>query len=187
MNKSKTSSEPLKELPILPRGEGVFRYINNGNDIRYEKYIVLEPFNIRKRLSVTGKTPQQCRAKMKERETKVLEKARQEYKHSSDNPTVTLFDALIEWCNNNSHNMKATSIDRRQRTVENQIQDSRIGRQQVQEISSEDIEEYFHWLQFEATTNKGEKGYSFSVVRKAYDILKSFLVIIIQRIWTTIQ
>lgn len=150
-----------KELPKLPRGQGSFsRY---REKIRFQKSIVVSGRSIR--ISVCGETVKECIALMREKEREEEKRLKREFKHSLQDRTVILSDAMIDWLSSYLGTIKNNSYDRLESILKNQIANYPIGNYRVIDITSRDINIHF----------KSLSSYSFSTIKKTYELLNRFM------------
>ena len=146
----------MKKLAKLPRGEGSFNYRANGS-VEFKKYVHVDNGTVR--LVVYGKTEQACMEKMRQKESKVKEK-------SHFVSTELLGEALIEWVNKVKKNtLKKQSYDRLIGTAK-QIGKADIGHHFYTDIGAVELQDYIQSLI--------DKRYSWSTIKKSYDILRAF-------------
>lgn len=175
-------SKPPKELPKLPYGQGSFSWANKEHtNIKFQRVydnsnneIIGDKTwkNGRIRLIVYGRTVNECFSKMTAKEQKLKSLNLGRCKSKNANKTTLLSTSMLAWLfATKSNKNKANSIDRDECTIRNQIEPYDIGSMVVSEIQPEDIEKHIHMLQYEC--NNG-KGYSFSTVKKTFEILDQF-------------
>lgn len=115
----------------------------------------------RKRKAFYGKTQKEVKTKIKEFKTSLLMYG------ETDIPKLTLAELLHEWMVTvKLHQVKATSYDAIENTVNNQI-NPYIGYLQISEITPRDIQLHINLLT--------EKGYTYSVIKKAYNAINASL------------
>lgn len=166
-------SKPPKKLPKLPYGQGSFSWANpEHTNIKFQRLYKSADSRKKIRLIVYGRTISECYAKM---DKKASEQKAQESVlliRSKNDKTTILSDLMYEWLFESKTNKnKANSVDRDECTIKNQIEPYDIGNMSVEEIETKDITDHIHFLQYEY--NNG-KGYSFSTVKKTYEILDQF-------------
>lgn len=145
-------------------GDGTFQTHKLGFRYFYNYHCDIDDRTYR--LSVTGRTKTECREKMKERIAKKSEEVKLFYRHSLDNRTVVLKDALMDWLKKEkTGKVKASTYDRIERTIKNHISGSDIGRKQAIQVTSKDINAFIGELLDE---------YSESSVKKVYEALRQF-------------
>ena len=115
----------------------------------------------RKRKAFYGKTQKEVKTKIKEFKTSLLMYG------ETDISKLTLAELLHEWMVTvKLHQVKATSYDAIESTVNNQI-NPYIGYLQISEITPRDIQLHINLLT--------EKGYTYSVIKKAYNAINASL------------
>ena len=140
-------------IPKLPYGEGSIVELKDGS-LSYRKSIK------GKRTSVYGDTVREVITKMREKE-KELEK------QSRHKDNKTLSEALHLWIKKTKAGvLKPSSYDRIECTLRNQIDKSNLGTIRYQSITDEDIHDFINEL-------VGKK-YSWSTIKKSYDLLNEF-------------
>ncbi len=151
---------PRKELPKLIYGEGSFSYVHNrANLIRYEKRV------LGKRAVVYGKTVQECRRNMKEKELQFHEKEKCQHPDGASYG-VMLQDAAYDWLFTFKRpTLKGRSFDTIEGTYNNQLKDTDLGRTPILKITAKDVQEHINHLMDE----KSE-----STAKKAHSLLKQF-------------
>lgn len=162
-----------KKLPELPYGQGGFDWLDEANGImRYRLSYKANADGKTYRLSVTGKSARECFNLMDAKKRQKEKDASRLFRTSMDNKAVSLSNAMLNWLKNtkNSKN-KATTYDRDECTIRNQIDGYPIGRTCACSVDADDIMKHIHYLQYEA--NNGA-GYSFSTVKKTYELLDQF-------------
>lgn len=147
------------DIPKLPYGEGTISIYSE------ELYIYKKTYKSssgqKKRLTVYGKTIKECFNNMREKERSF----EQESNVKASKKILT--DALNEWLQlTKLHVLKSTSYDRLESTIRNQIAEYDIGSTRYQQITSSDIQNHINLLV--------NKNYSFSVIKKTYDLLNDF-------------
>lgn len=168
-----------QELPKMPRGQGSFSWENDEHTkIRFQKSYKTKADGKTYRLTVIGSTVNECfeamDRKQEEKEKQVL-KEEQEYVESMDSPIATLDNAMREWLKLTKYrSRKATAYDRNEVTLEQQIARHRLGKTRICDIKSKDIIKHLNYLQYEVKRHGGKTGYSFSTVKKTYDLLNQF-------------
>lgn len=163
----------MQKLPKMPYGQGSFTY--EGEKIRYQKPFKSETDGKTYRLLVRGKTVQECFDLMKKKEREKEAEISEKYYESSDSDHAMLTVAMLDWLKLAKQNArKATSFDREERTINNQIAPFKIGRMRIVDISSRDIMRHLNDLQFNVAKKDGKKGYSYSTVKKTYEVLAQF-------------
>lgn len=155
-----------KELPKLPYGEGGFDWKNSR--IRYRKTYTSKYDNKKHTLTVVGDSPRECLALMQEKINSNEKKLREKFQHSIDNQNVTLEDGIKDWLSTfKMSKNKANTYDREECTLKNQIASYDIGKTRVADINEVDIQKHFQYL-------IDEKQYSYSTIKKTYDLLNQF-------------
>lgn len=163
----------MKELPKMPYGQGSFTY--DGEKIRYQKPFTSETNGKTYRLLVRGKTVQECLDLMKKKEKEKEKEIANKLEESSESERTQLAYAMMDWLKiTKQHTRKATSFDREERTINNQIAPFKFGKMRIIDISSRDIMKHLNYLQFNVARKDGKKGYSYSTVKKTYEVLAQF-------------
>ena len=150
-----------KELPKLPHGQGSFSHYRDK--IRFQKNITVASKTFR--ISVCGDSVKECLSLMSEKEKEEEKRLKREFKHSLNDRTVTLTDAMFDWLGIFRGTIKDNSYDRLESVIKNQIAGSQIGNNRVIDITSKDIDLYF----------KNISTYSFSTIKKTYELLNRFM------------
>ena len=162
------------QLPKLPYGQGGFTWNANHTAIKFQKNYKSKTDGKTYRLSVTAPTIRECYAAMERRVEEKENYIKTRFKHSLDDRTVILSDAIRDWLiKTKLGKNKANSFDRCECTLNNQIEPYEIGRMQAVEVEPKDISEHLEYLAYKAD-NKGKTGYSHSVIKKTYELLDSF-------------
>lgn len=146
------------KIPKLPYGQGSM-YVFNDKFLAYKKSIKTP--NGKKVLKIVyGETPKICMEKMAEVE-------RNQIKHNKDQSKITLYDGIIAWLNTtHKSTVKTQTMQRLNGTAKNQIEPSKIGRERYQSVTPDEIQELI--------TELVDKEYSYSTVKKTYDLLNAF-------------
>lgn len=141
-------------------GDGTFTPYNGG--YRFYKQFKSKSTGKTFRLSVTGSTKAECRAKMEEKERTKESGLR----HSQENPSVLLGFAVTDWARKNKlRYVKASTYDRIERIIENQIAKHKTGMMQVKLINATNINS----ILFDVAEKNSQ-----STVSKTYQILNQF-------------
>lgn len=112
-------------------------------------------------LSVTASTPEEAMMKMQEKINDTNVKL-----SLFDNKFMPLGDAILQYIETfKQRTVKATSYDRVEKTINNQIKNFPIGQKYIAAITSADIQKHINTL-----TDK----YAFSTVKKTYEILHQY-------------
>lgn len=162
-------NKPPKELPKLPYGQGSFSWANKEHtNIKFQRLYDLPDSPSKKvRLIVYGRSVNECFSKMADKEKSVRLPSK-----GIQGDKAILSNMMLRWLFvAKSKKNKANSIDRDECTIKNQIESYDIGNMAVDEIEPKDIKDHIHYLQYEH--NNG-KGYSFSTVKKTFEILDQF-------------
>lgn len=160
------------KIPKMPYGQGSFTQV--GNSLRLAVQYRAKADNKVYRLTVTGKTAKECIEKMDAKKREKEQEVRKKRKVSLENPTVILSAAMTDWLMKTKlDNKKARTVDRDEVTIRNQIDGYEIGRTPVVYVTAKDIEDHISFLQNKAE-HKGKIGYSFSTVKKVYELLDQF-------------
>lgn len=162
-----------KKLPKLPYGQGTFSWDNTK--IKFQKNYKCEADGKTYRLAVRGTSVNECytlmRTKEREKERAVITKVQD----AVDAPTALLATAMQQWLEETkSRTRKATAYDRNEVTLQQQIVGYQIGKTQIRFIQSKDIVSHLRYLYYEAPRPNGKHGYSYSTVKKTYDLLNQF-------------
>lgn len=149
-----------KRLPKLPYGEGSMTYVPQRDDlIQYKKNID------GKRITVYGKTAQECLKKMRDLEADHKEKEKL-YHPTETNSVALLQDAITEWLVTFKRpTLKGRSYDTIEGTFNNQIKDTSLGRTSIQHVTSNDIQKHINSIM----ETKSE-----STAKKTLGLLKQF-------------
>ena len=155
----------MARLPKIPRGEGSFTWRNEAHTVmRYMKTFAIPKTTYKVRLSVDGATADECFKKMKEKERDAVKR----YNVSLDNPRISLEDGIEEWLKREKMGRrKATTYDRNECTLRNQIKPYLFGKIESVEVTAEEIKKHLDFLQY-------EKQYSLSVLKKTYELLDQY-------------
>lgn len=163
----------MKQLPKMPYGQGSFSY--EGDRIRYQKQFTSETNGKTYRLQVRGSSVQECFELMKKKEKEKEKQISEKFEGSSDSDRAIITDAMLDWLKITKQNTrKATSFDREERTINNQIAPFKFGKMRIVDISSRDIMRHLNYLQFTVARADGKTGYSYSTVKKTYEVLAQF-------------
>ena len=153
-----------QKLPILGKGQGTFDWVDDTHTMmRYRKVYTAPGTLYSKRLSVRGMTPNECYTKMREKELEF----EQEALLNVENPNLSLADAMKVWLKKKQKRVKASTYDRNERTLENQIEGYRLGEVRTIDISARMLQQHLDHLMF-------DKEYSVSTVKKTYELLSSY-------------
>ena len=151
-----------RKLPTLPQGEGSMDIVT----LKGQEYIRFRKMVNGKRKIVYGETPKECMTKMKAVETESNIKKEEEVSFYTGK--ILFGEALSKWHDTvKKVSLKTRSWDREHHTIENQIKNYNIANLQVQAITSLTIQEHINFL-------INEKNYSYSTVKKTYEILNQF-------------
>lgn len=158
-----------KTLPNLPYGQGSFFWDNEEHTrIRFLRNYKCKVDGKKYRLTVVGESVQDCYDKMEQREKIVEQEKGKAYRNSIENPNVTLANALYGWLQGTkSATTKAASYDRVECVIRNQVEGYDIALWRVVDITEKDLNKHLKHLQY-------EKDYSFSTVKKTYDVFNQF-------------
>ena len=149
--------EYKQELPKLPKGDGTLRYAHGGK-ILYRKSIPMN--DCYKRLAVTGATLKDCFNAMQRKEAEVRAGLK-----TTTNETLTV--AMQNWLEvYKQPEVKPSSYDRLHITFTSQIQQMDIAGRVWKKIETDDLQQAVNALV--------EKNYSWSTIKKAYDMLNAF-------------
>lgn len=163
------------KLPKLPHGQGSFSWRDSTHTkIKFQRNYKSKTDGKTYRLQATASTVKECYALIEQKEHEKESEIKRAYKHSLDNRTVILSDAIREWLVKTKMNKnKANSFDRDECTLNNQIEKYDIGRLQAIDVTADDIAEHLDFLLYSAD-NGVKRGYSYSVVKKTYELLNQF-------------
>ena len=146
-----------QELPKLPKGDGTLRYAHGGK-ILYRKSIPMNDGY--KRLAVTGATLKDCFNAMQRKEAEVRAGLK-----TTTSETLTV--AMQNWLEvYKQPEVKPSSYDRLHITFTSQIQQMNIAGRVWKKIETDDLQQAVNALV--------EKNYSWSTIKKAYDMLNAF-------------
>lgn len=149
--------EYKQELPKLPKGDGTLRYAHGGK-ILYRKSISMNDGY--KRLAVTGATLKDCFNAMQRKEAEVRAGLK-----ATTSETLTV--AMQNWLEvYKQPEVKPSSYDRLRITFTSQIQQMDIAGRVWKKIETDDLQQAVNALV--------EKNYSWSTIKKAYDMLNAF-------------
>lgn len=145
------------ELPKLPHGDGVLVYTANGK-ILYRKSIPVDDGY--KRLSVTGCTLKECFDSMRRKEAEI----RAGLQSAGNQP---LASAIDEWLRlYKQPEVKPSSYGRLCITFDSQVKRMAISGKPWKKIKTDDLQQ--------AINDLIPCGYSWSTIKKAYDMLNAF-------------
>ena len=145
------------ELPKLPHGDGVLVYTSNGK-ILYRKSIPVD--GDYKRLAVTGRTLKECFDAMQKKEAEI-----QAGLQSASNEPLAV--AIDEWLRlYKQPEVKPSSYGRLCITFDSQIKRMAIADRPWKKIKTEELQQAVNALI--------PCGYSWSTIKKAYDMLNAF-------------
>lgn len=163
------------KLPRLPHGQGSFSWRDSTHTkIKFQRNYKSKTDGKTYRLQATAATVKECYELMEHKEQEKEAEIKRTYRHSLDNRTVILSDAIREWLvKTKMDRNKANSFDRDECTLDNQIEKYDIGRLQAIEVTADDISKHLDFLLYSAD-NGVKRGYSYSVVRKTYELLNQF-------------
>lgn len=150
-------AEGQQELPKLPKGEGTLRYAHGGK-ILYRKSIPVG--GDYKRLAVTGATLKDCFDTMQRKEAEV----RAELKAVGNETLGTAVLNWLELCKRPE--VKPSSYGRLCITFDSQIKKMPIANRPWKKIKTDDLQQAINALI--------PCGYSWSTIKKAYDMLNAF-------------
>ena len=149
--------EYKQELPKLPKGDGTLRYAHGGK-ILYRKSIPMNDGY--KRLAVTGATLKDCFNAMQRKEAEIRAGLK-----TTTSETLTV--AMQNWLEvYKQPEVKPSSYDRLHITFTSQIQQMDIAGRVWKKIETDDLQQAVNALV--------EKNYSWSTIKKAYDMLNAF-------------
>lgn len=169
----------LKNIPQMPRGEGVFTWGNaSRTTFKYTKVFHSEVDGTNQRVSVSAggetdhKAKLNCIAKWEEKVNRIEEEKKKQFSISADNPETNLGKAMLDWLKRtklDTETVKGRSYDREECTIRNQIAPYEIGKKRAQDVTQEDIQNHLHFLQYEH-----EKKYSYGTIKKTFEVLTQF-------------
>jgi len=174
---NKDEEDEKKNKLKLKRGEGNLYWVDKEKTrMRLRRHYRCEANGKIYTLSVTSTSSDECFRLMTEKEGATEIAAKEKYKHSLDNPDVTLAGGIEDWLETFKYgNMKANAYDRLECTLENQIRAFPIGNTKIKDIDDRDIIMHLKSLYRDKVPNgKTEKGYSYSVIKKTYQLLDQF-------------
>lgn len=153
MNKKKP------DLPKLPYGQGSFKYQSGRDMIAYTKRVNGVY------VTVYAKTTKECFSKMKQKESESEEQ--QKMLHPTESSAqVLLQEAIYNWLFTfKQPMMKGRSFDTIEGTYKNQIEGTSLGRTQIENVESADIQILLNELMHEK---------SLSTTKKTFSLLKQF-------------
>lgn len=127
MKNSKVTEVKVKRIPKLPRGQGSMYVSGDG------KYIIYKKMVDGKRIEVQDVTVKAVMKKMSDKEKKCNSKEKLSKQ--------TLYDAMHEWLFLKKRpQLKPSSFDRLETTINNQIKLNALGIMRYQQITSKDIQ-----------------------------------------------
>lgn len=151
------SGNVQQELPKLPHGDGVLAYTENGK-ILYRKSIPVDDGY--KRLSVTGYTLKECFDAMQRKEAEV----KTGLQSASNKPLAVAIDEWLKLYK--QPEVKPSSYGRLCITFDSQIKRMNIAGKPWKKIKTDDLQQAINALI--------PCGYSWSTIKKAYDMLNAF-------------
>lgn len=158
MAKKKIDKKSL--IPKLSYGEGTIGLMPDEKTFIYKKMIN------GKRVSVYGDTITEVMKLMDEKE-------RNKSKKQAEIVTITLTEAMLDWCDNfKKPKLKTTSYDTLRKTISSRIDGHDIGSTRLSCIDSEMIQKHINYL-------NDEFHLSYSTIKKCYDALHDFY----QHLW----
>ena len=137
--------------------------IRKRKDGRYEARIVIRG----ERISLYGKTLTEVQAKIK--------KKKWEVEHQKDIArSDKLGDSMERWLKTikRASNIKPSSYDRIESTFREHIQTSELAKKRIDRIEHNDIQKLLNSKL--KPTNERKNGYSYSTIKKIYDLLREF-------------
>lgn len=154
-------------------GDGTFREWRKDG-YQFRKFYSSKTDGYKKhRLVVYGKTKKECREKMKLKEEECEKHLKELMREEKKN--AFLSDNMLSWLKDKkSGRIKATAFDRLEGIIQNQIEPYAIGKTEVSIVTAEDISEHLHYLQYECPRIGQKKGYSYSTVKKVYELFDQF-------------
>jgi integrase len=170
-------NEKDNKLPVLPRGQGGFYWAGREKKfLRYRMTYLCRADGKKYVLSVEAATDKECYRLMDIRKQEIEEFANEKYKHSLDNPNVTLTGAIMDWMETFKFNaIKENAYDRIECTLNNQIKAYPIGNIRAKDVTDREIVNHLKILSHDNNKNgKQRKAYSYSVIKKTYQLLDQF-------------
>ena len=151
-----------RKLPDLPKGEGSMSITT----VKGQEYIVYRKMVNGKRKAVYGETPKECFGKMREIEKTFYKEIEREF--DLYNGRILFGQAISDWHDIVKRSvLKNRSWDREHHTIENQIKKYPISNMQLQAVDALVVQQHLNHLIY-------EKSYSYSTVKKVYEILNQF-------------
>ena len=150
--------EKAAKIPKLPYGEGSMSWIESRQKIMYSKIIN------DKKIFVYADTPKIAMEKMREKEKKVLSRSKE-----VDLGLISFGEAISEWHQTFKKpglSIRNSTYDRENSTIKNQILNYPIAHLQLQAVDERTLQEHINDLI--------QKPYSYSVVKKTYEVLDQF-------------
>lgn len=149
---NRVKQEEINKIPKLPRGQGSI-YVSGD-----KRYIIYKKTVGGKRLEVQDVTVRAVKKKMKEKEKTIQD--------GIESKNV-LHNKMCEWLFLKKRlQLKPSSFDRLETTINNQIRLSNLGQMRYKQISSYDIQGLINSL--------NDEKKSWSTIKKAYDALNDF-------------
>jgi integrase len=165
------------ELPKLPYGMGNLRWTTKDKKIiQYRLLYTCRADGKKYSLAVNSDDMGKCFELMDQKKQETEKKASEKYKHALDNPNITLGNAIEEWMKTFKYEMiKANAYDRIECTLNNQIKSYSIGNMRVKDVLDRDVMNHLKRLSVKSERNgKERKAYSYSVIKKTYQLLDQF-------------
>ena len=148
-----------RRLPSLPKGEGSMSITERNG----KEYVMYRKLINGKRRTVYADTAKECMEKMRE-----IEKNDKKQTTKYFEGGLTLINSMTMWHDNvKKVSLKNRSWDREHHTIQNQIKPYGIANIQVRSVDSMMIQQHINYL-------IKEKNYSYSTVKKTYEILNQF-------------
>lgn len=155
-----------QQLPKLPKGDGTLIYTHGGK-ILYRKSIPVD--GDYRRLAVTGRTLKECFDAMQKKEAEI-----QAGLQSASNQPLAV--AIDEWLRlYKQPEVKPSSYGRLCITFDSQIKRMAIAGKPWKKIKTDDLQQAINALIL--------CGYSWSTIKKAYDMLNAFYTFQTRRGW----
>lgn len=155
MKKESVTQDEIKKIKDLPFGHGSMYLSGDGYSIIYKKTVN------GKRLEVRDKTVNAVTRKMKQKEAELLERGK------ATSSKATLGEAMVDWLfTYKKPELKPSSFDRIETTLNNQICGTELGRLRYQQVESRDIQKHLNDL--------NQQNKSWSTIKKTYDVLNNF-------------
>lgn len=151
-----------RNLPNLPKGEGSMSFTT----VKGQEYIVYRKMVNGSRKAVYGESAKECFSKMRNIEKESFQMINAEVDFNMGR--ILLGEAISNWHDTVKRNvLKNKSWDREHHTIENQIKKYGLSKIQVHAVDARLIQQHINILIY-------EESYSYSTVKKTYEILNQF-------------